>query len=122
MPIQPLAPTRLLNARLCVSPWPGRSGAKVPAAISSAMKARTSSRSFWHPGGKRIWSKWRLVLMVSPRRQHGPELVDAVRRDHPAERRGPMAFAAKIVAPGQDAQREAMQNVLVGETDRAVHL
>ena len=33
-----------------------------------------------------------------------------------------MAFAAKIVAPRQHAQREAMQHVLVGEADRAEHL
>ena len=33
-----------------------------------------------------------------------------------------MAFAAEIVAPGQHAQREAMQHVLAGEADGAEHL
>ena len=59
---------------------------------------------------------------ILPRRQHGPELIGAAPRDQFAERRRPVAFVAEIVAPRQQAKRVAMQNMLVGEADRAMHL
>src|ERR1700730_9147090 len=73
MPIQPLAPTRRLNAGLWPSPC-------APCAVGSARGS-----------------------------DNAPELR-------------PMARAAETVAPRQEAQGEAVQDVLLGEADRAVHL
>ena len=120
MPIQPLAPTRWLKARLCESPWPGRCGSNVPAAISSARNARTSWRSASHSGGRRIWSNCRLAVIAHATSGQNSSAPRA--RDVLAELGRPIALVAEIVAPGEHAQREAMQDVLLGEADRAEHL
>src|SRR3954453_18943849 len=124
MPIQPLAPTRRENSLLCASPCPGWCGSNVPTAISSARNARTSWRRSSHSGGRRIWSKARLAVMACPSAggDERPEFVRAARRDLFAERGRPIALVAEIVAPGEHAQRVAMQDVLVGEAYRAMHL
>src|SRR6476469_8297144 len=124
MPIQPLAPTRRENSLLCASPWPGWCGSNVPAAISSARNARTSWRSSSHSGGRRIWSKVSAEVMAGPSAggDERPEFVRAARRDPVAEGGGPIALIAEVVAPGEHAQRVAVQDMLRGETDRAMHL
>ena len=58
------APTRRENSGASVSSRLGWCGSKVPAAISSARKARTSLRSCSHSGGRRIGSKRRAAVMV----------------------------------------------------------
>src|SRR5258708_1831553 len=63
MPSQPRSPTRRENSGASVSSRLGLCGSKVPAAISSARKARTSLRSFSHSGGRRIGSKRRAAVM-----------------------------------------------------------
>ena len=78
-----------------------------------------------HSGGRRIWSKRRARVMrssgqraaTSGQNSSAPRAAIAV-----AERRRPVALVAEVVAPGQHAQRVAMQDVLVGEADRAMHL
>src|SRR3954468_11265697 len=60
--------------------------------------------------------------MRSARSDQRPQLVGAAFRDQLAEFDGPVTFAAKIVAPGQSAQRIAMQHMLAGEADGAMHL
>ena len=62
------------------------------------------------------------VMCVHRERDQRPEFVGAARGDHAAELGRPIAFVAEVVAPGEHAQREAMQHVLLGEADRAVHL
>src|SRR5262245_62057769 len=103
---------------------PPGSGLNVPASISLARKARTSSRSAWHSGGRRIASNVRSVAIYppSPCRQHRPQAIGAVGRDQPAELDRPGALVAEIVAPGPQAAREAVQDVLLGEADGAQHL
>src|SRR5581483_1279456 len=125
MPIQPRSPTLRENAGTSVSSRLGLNGLKVPAAISSARKARTSLRSCWHFSGRRIGSKRRAAVMTdlfskrSAGRDQRPQLVGAARRDALAEFDRPIAFRAEIVAPRQRAKRIAMQDVLDGEADRA---
>src|ERR1700744_6211075 len=116
MPIQPRSPTFFENAGTSVSSRLGLNGEKVPAAISSARKARTSLRSCWHFSGRRIGSKRRAAVMtglnVSKRGSAGgdqrPQLVGAARGDALAELDRPVAFRTEIVAPRQRAKREAM--------------
>src|SRR5712691_13071721 len=124
MPIQPLAPTRRLNSGLWPSPCTTRAGSNVPAATSWEMNARTSRRSASHSGGRRIGSKRSsaLMMLTSARRHQGPQLVGAAPGYEMAELDRPVALAAEIVAPGQEPQRVAVQNVLLGEADRAVYL
>src|SRR5690348_11852327 len=130
MPSQPRAPTLRENAGTSVSSRLGLNGEKVPAAISSARKARTSLRSCWHFSGRRIGSKRRAAVIrgldVSRRGSAGsdqrPQLVGAARGDALAELDRPVALRAEIVAPRQRAKRIAMQDVLDSESDRAVHL
>src|SRR6476659_3866237 len=128
MPSQPLAPTRRENSGTSVSLRLGLCGSKVPAAISSARKARTSLRSCSHFSGRRIGSKRRaavigcLVSFVSARGHQRPQFIGAAVGDQFAELDGPITFGAEIIAPGQRPQGEAMQDVLDGETDCAMHL
>src|ERR1700749_2944522 len=147
MPIQPRSPTLRENAGTSVSSRLGLNGEKVPAAISSARKARTSLRSCSHFSGRRIGSKRRAAVIVvlsnlmflfehdffgkplhtfpdhalagSDQR---PQFVSAARGYAFAELDRPVALGAEIVAPGQRAQGEAVQDVLDGEADRAMHL
>src|SRR4029077_5495518 len=63
IPSQPLAPTRRENSGASVSSRLGWYGSKVPAAISSARKARTSLRNCSHSGGRRIGSKRRAAVI-----------------------------------------------------------
>ena len=58
----------------------------------------------------------------SARGDQRPQFVGAARGDALAELDRPVAFGAEIVAPRQRAQRVAVQDVLDGEADRAVHL
>src|ERR1019366_7131667 len=131
MPIQPRSPTRLLKPGTSLSPPCGLCGSKVPAAISSARKARTSLRSFSHSGGRRMGSKRRAAVMsdldfrareypqASARRHQRPQFVGAARGDPSAEFHRPVTFVAEIVAPGQRAHGVAMQDVFERVADRA---
>src|SRR5688572_8317920 len=103
---------------------PPGSGLNVPASISWARNARTSWRSAWHSGGRRIASKVSSVAMpVSLAfRKHGPQPIGALGGDQLAELDRPGALVAEVVAPGPQAAREAMQDVLLGEADGAQHL
>src|SRR5215831_15315797 len=111
MPIQPRSPTFFENAGTSVSSRLGLNGEKVPAAISSARKARTSLRSCWHFSGRRIGSKRSAAVMTclfEERLAGGdqrPQLVGAARGDTLAEFDRPVAFRAEIVAPRQSAKR-----------------
>src|SRR6187200_2244693 len=106
MPSQPLAPTRRENSGASVSSRLGLCGSKVPAAISSARKARTSLRSCSHSGGRRIGSKRRAAVMVrlyagkrvrkSARGDQRPQFIGAAVRDQLAELDRPVAFGAEI--------------------------
>src|SRR6266702_5482000 len=126
MPSQPLAPTLRENSGASVSSRLGLCGSKVPAAISSARKARTSLRSCSHSSGKRIGSKRRAAVMCfSPRSACGherPQFIGATLGHELAELDGPVAFRTKVIAPSQRAQRIAVQNVLQREADGAVVL
>src|SRR5438445_7190084 len=133
MPSQPRAPTLRENSGTSVSSRFGLCGSKVPAAISSARKARTSLRNSSHFGGRRIGSKRRAAVIVgldfyldksvrSARGHQRPQFIGAAVAYELAELDRPVAFGTEIVAPGQRAQRIAMQDVLDGETDRAMHL
>src|SRR5258708_28037214 len=64
MPSQPCSPTRRENSGASVSSRLGVGGSRVPAAISSARKARTCLRSFSHSGGRRIGSKRRAAVVL----------------------------------------------------------
>src|SRR4051794_11200477 len=55
-------------------------------------------------------------------RDQRPELVRAARRYLVPELNRPGALVAEVVPPREHAQRVAVQDVLVGEADRAVHL
>ena len=121
MPIQPLAPTRRLKARLWLSPWPGRSRHESAGGDFLGEKGAHLLRAASHipaAGG----SDRNCRSMRSSRRHQRPEVVGAAPRDQLAELCRPIAFAAEIVAPRQHAQREAMQNVFLGEADGAEHL
>src|SRR3954471_21531875 len=59
---------------------------------------------------------------LSPRGEKRPELLCPARRHTVAERRRPMALVAEIVAPREQPQRKAMQDVLAGKSDGAVNL
>src|SRR5271155_1520476 len=122
MPIQPLVPTLRLNSREN-DPFPPY-GEKVPAAISSRRKARTSSRNALAWGGSSTGSKRKLKLIGASRScgDEGPEPVDAALRDHPPETRGPDRLVAELLAPSPQAARRVVQRVLVGEAHRAVNL
>src|SRR5581483_2989426 len=126
IPIQPRSPTLRENAGTSVSSRLGLNGVKVPAAISSARKARTSRRSSSHLGGRRIGSKRSAAVIsrhpFSARGHQRPQFVGAAAGDTLAQLDRPMALRAKIVAPGQRTQGVAVQDVLDGEADRAVHL
>src|SRR6266446_4058342 len=122
MPIQPLAPTLRLNSREN-DPLPSF-GEKVPASISWRRKARTSWRNSLASGGSSIGSKLKLKVIDTSRAlgNEGPELVGAVRRDHPAETLSPHRLVAEFLAPRPEAPRRMMQRMLVGEAHRTVHL
>src|SRR5262249_32061751 len=131
MPSQPRAPTLRENSGTSVSSRLGLNGEKVPAAISSARKARTSLRSCWHFSGRRIGSKRRAAVTVVPFSNlvpglaggdQRPQFIGAAGGDALAELHRPVALRAEIVAPGQRAQGVAVQDVLDGEADRAMHL
>src|SRR5215216_1728131 len=134
MPSQPRAPTFRENSGTSVSSRFGLCGSKVPAAISSARKARTSLRNSSHFGGRRIGSKRRAAVIVglgfcagrsvlmSARGHQRPQFVGAAVAYELAELDRPVALGAEIVAPRQRAQRIAVQDVLDGEADRAMHL
>ena len=69
---------------LCKSPWPGRCGSKVPAAISSARNARTScaQRFAFRRQADLIEVKTRVMRVIrSARRDQRPEFVGAARGD-----------------------------------------
>src|SRR5437868_14582278 len=111
MPSQPLAPTRRENSGASVSSRLGLCGSKVPAAISSARKARTSLRNCSHSGGRRIGSKRRAAVIGGPdfscrlfvvelaRGHQRPQFIGAPDGDELAEFDRPITFGAKIVAP-----------------------
>src|SRR2546430_11913772 len=133
MPSQPRAPTFRENSGTSVSSRFGLCGSKVPAAISSARKARTSLRNSSHFGGRRIGSKRKAAVIVgldfyldksvrSARGHQRPQFIGAAVAYELAEFDRPITFGTEIVAPGQRAQRVAMQDVLDGEADRAVYL
>src|SRR3954451_16851379 len=116
MPSQPLAPTLRENSGTSVSSRLGWCGSKVPAAISSARKARTSLRNCSHSLGRRIGSKRRgagmgglaFYLDKSVRSARGhqrPQFIGAAVAYELAELDRPITFGAEIVAPGQRAQR-----------------
>src|ERR1700755_557300 len=121
MPSQPRAPTLRENSGASVSSRLGLCGSKVPAAISSARKARTSLRNCSHSGGRRIGSKRRAAVivglyasgavLVSARGYQRPQFVGAPLGDELAELNCPVAFGTEIVAPRQRTQRIAMQDV-----------
>src|SRR6185436_21013419 len=60
--------------------------------------------------------------LTSARGHQRPQFIGAAVAYELAELDRPVAFGTEIVAPGQRAKRIAMQDVLDGETDRAVHL
>src|SRR5262249_4606550 len=99
-------------------------GSRLPASISSAMKARTSLRSASHSGGRRMASNVSSVAMTASlaRREHRPQTVGTFGGHQVAEFHRPRAFIAEIVAPRPQAAGEAMQCVLLRETDGAKHL
>src|SRR5579871_2936476 len=109
MPSQPLAPTLREKPGASASSRLGLCGSKVPAAISSARKARTSLRNCSHSGGRRIGSKRRAAVMVSgfragellklARGDQRPQLVGAAAGHQLAELDRPIALRAEIVAP-----------------------
>src|SRR5262245_58230488 len=103
---------------------PPGSGLKVPASISSAKNARTSWRSAWHSGGRRIASKVSSVAMPvsSALGQHRPQAIGAVGGDQSPELDRPGALVAEIVAPGPQAAREAVQDMLLREPDGTQYL
>src|SRR6202000_563620 len=101
MPIQPRSPTLRENSGTSVSSRLGLNGEKVPAAISSARKARTSLRSFSHFSGRRLGSKRRAAVMVVlfsdfVRSLAGgdqrPQFIGAARGDTLAEFHRPIAL------------------------------
>src|ERR1700691_929205 len=61
-------------------------------------------------------------MPYSSRRHPWPEFVGAALSGALAELICPVAFVAEIVAPGQHAQRKAMQHVLLCKADRAEDL
>src|SRR3979411_1962225 len=65
MPSQPRSPTRRENSGASLSSRWGLCGSKVPAAISSARKARTCLRSTSHSGGRRVGSKRRAAVILN---------------------------------------------------------
>src|SRR5262245_7061329 len=103
---------------------PPGSGLNVPASISSAKNARTSRRSAWHSGGRRIASKVSSVAMPvsSALGQHGPQAVGAVGGDQSPELDGPGTLAAEVVAPGPQAARIPVQDMLLREPDGTQYL
>src|SRR3954462_7124248 len=116
MPSQPRAPTLRENSGTSVSSRFGLCGSKVPSAISSARKARTSLRNSSHFGGRRIGSKRRAAVIVgldfylgkavmSARGAQRPQFIGAAVADELAELHRPKTLGAEIVAPGQRAQR-----------------
>src|SRR4030095_2621278 len=110
-PSQPRAPTLRENSGTSVSSRFGLCGSKVPAAISSARKARTSLRNCSHSGGRRIGSKRRAAVivtlyagrsvLVSARGHQRPQFIGASLGHALAELDRPVAFGAEIVAPCQ---------------------
>src|SRR5439155_4273926 len=122
MPIQPFAPTLRLNSREN-DPLPP-SGEKLPASISWRRKARTSRRNSLASGGSSIGSKRKVVFIRASRTlgDEGPELIGAVRRDHPPEACRPYRLIAEFLAPRPQPACGMMQRVLVGEAHRTMHL
>src|SRR6266852_8097646 len=122
MPIQPRAPT--LRANAFSEPLLPLRGLKVPAAISSRRKARTSWRSSLHSGGKSTGSKWKLMAIVASRSlgDERPQRVGAALGDHMAELGGPVRLVAEFLAPRPQAARRMVQRVLVGKAHRTMHL
>src|SRR4029079_7001318 len=117
MPSQPLAPTRRENSGASVSSRLGWCGSKVPAAISSARKARTSLRNCSHFSGRGTGSKRRAavivgldcyagksVILTSARGHEGPQFIGAPDADELADLDCPVAFGTEIVAPGERTQ------------------
>src|SRR5262249_20685469 len=109
MPIQPRSPTLRENAGTSVSSRLGLKGSKVPAAISSVRKARTSLRSCSHFSGRRIGSKRRAAVMVVlfldlvhalAVADQRPQFTGAARGDALAKLDRPKPLRAEIVAPG----------------------
>ncbi len=60
--------------------------------------------------------------MTLTRGKKRPKLIGAALGDKLAELNCPLALIAEIVAPGPEPLGEAMQNMLLGETNGAVHL
>src|SRR5229473_6446395 len=122
MPIQPRAPT--LRANAFSEPLLPLCGLKLPAAISSRRKARTSWRSSLHSGGRSTGSKWKLMAIGASRTlgDERPQRVGAVFGDHMAELGGPMRLVAELLAPRPEPARRMVQRMLVGKAHRAVHL
>src|SRR5262249_9398666 len=61
-------------------------------------------------------------IMLLARGDQRPEIIGAARGDEVAERDRPMALVAEVVAPGEQSQGEAVQDVLFGKSNRAMHL
>src|SRR3954468_7394644 len=103
MPSQPRSPTLREDSGASLSSRFGLNGEKVPAAISSARKARTSLRSCSHFSGRRIGSKRRaaviLVLVLynsvgSAGGDQRPQFIGAARGNALAELDRPIALRA----------------------------
>src|SRR6516165_254610 len=99
-------------------------GSRLPASISLAMKARTSLRSASHSGGRRMASNVSSVAMTPSlaRRKHRPQTVGTLGGHQVAEFDRPSALIAEIVTPRPQAASEAVQRVLLRESDGAKHL
>ena len=116
MPIQPLAPTRRLKSRLCESPWPrpmrieGAGGDLLGQERAHLLRAAPRIRA---AGGSGRIEAAVIMSIRSARRHQRPEIVGTAARDMLAELHRPIAFVAEVVAPGEHAQREAVQHVLL---------
>src|SRR5262249_51519665 len=100
------------------------SGEKVPASTSCRRKALTSRRNSLASGGNSIGSKRKLGVIFYSRScgDKGPELVGAVRCDHPAETGGPDRLVAELLAPRPQPAGRVVQRVLIGETHCTMYL
>ena len=116
---------RRLNSLLCESPWPGRDGIERAGGhfVGQERAHLVAQRVAFGRQADLVEGEARGHCSVqSARRDQRPEFFRAARRDPVAERDRPVALVAEVVAPGEHAQRVAMQDVLAGEADRAVHL
>ena len=125
MPIQPLAPTVRLNS------------AAVRVAVAGPVRIEGAGGDLLgeeraHLAAQRLAFGRQADLDRSAARCHASSISAPPAAARTRRRRAratalpsfdrPIAFVAEVVAPGQHAQREAMQHVLLGEADGAEHL